>query len=340
MPAVTFEKLDKMVREVLIKLGLDEKNAAIMADIYMETTKRGVGHHDIYNLPSRLEALKAGKVKANPAYQKLSSFGVMERWDGDNGLGELINTFSMQRAVDMAKEHGMGLCTMRNSNHYLCSAPFVSQAAKQGCIGIIIAKGVPTMGVPGTKGNIVGQSPIGFAFPTGGEWPVMLDICLAYASGEQLMQKAKKGEPVPGWWGVDKDGNPAQTAMDLLKGTKYPIGEHKGFGLAILCELLTGVLSGGEILDENADQPYFATRSTSHTAIAIKADALMQMDTYEQRSSELIERLKARSQGVHIPGEGSWKSKAALESAGAINLTQELCDKLNMYAMEFGLDGI
>jgi LDH2 family malate/lactate/ureidoglycolate dehydrogenase len=118
------------------------------------------------------------------------------------------------------------------------------------------------------------------------------------------------------------------------------VHQHKGFGLAILCELLTGVLSGGEILDENADQPYLATRSTSHTAIAIKADALMQMDTYEQRSSELIERLQARSQGVHIPGEGSWKSKAALESAGAINLTQELCDKLNMYAMEFGLDGI
>ena len=193
------------------------------------------------------------------------------------------------------------------------------------------------MGVPGAKGNVVGQSPIGYAFPTGGGWPVMLDICLAYASGEQLMHKAKDGIPVPAWWGVDRQGEPTTDAAELLKGTKYPIGGHKGFGLAILCELLTGVLSGGLILDEGQDEPGIAARSTSHTAIAVKADALMDMSEYSARSAELIDRMVARSEGVHIPGQGSWNKTREFEARGTIEIKNELVEKLNEYAAEFGV---
>ena len=156
MTAIRISDLRRYVRDLMERQGLSAQDCETMAEIYTETTLRGVGHHDIHNLPSRIEALRSGRVQ-----------------------GELINHFSMQRAIDLAQEHGMGLCTVRNSNHYLCSAPFVTQAARQGCIGLIIAKGVPTMGMPGIRGNLVGQSPMGFAFPVGGREPVMLDICLA-----------------------------------------------------------------------------------------------------------------------------------------------------------------
>lgn len=337
MVCLKFDELKSYIFDLLRKLGMSAENSGVMADIYIDTTKRGVGHHDIYNFPQRADLLLEKKMKANPAYERISAFGAMERWDGDNGPGELINYFSMQRAISLAREHGIGMCTMRNSNHYLCSAPFVEQAARQGYIGFIIAKGVPSMGVPGIAEKIIGQSPIGFAFPVGEREPVMLDICLAYASGEQLEHCARKNIPVPGWWGIDKEGNPTTSAEELLAGTKFPIGGHKGFGLAILCELLTGVLSGGRILDGEEERASACT-ITSHTAFAIKADALMPMEEYSYRSNKLVERIRARGDSVHIPGDSSWEKRRVFEEKKELELTEELVAKLNEYGCKLGLD--
>lgn len=338
MRNITLKNLEQYIQEIMEKMGLTAEESAVMADIYMETTKRGVGHHDIYNLPSRLEALESGKVNRAPEFRKLSEFGALEQWDGDNGLGELICHHCMGRAIALAKDHGIGLCAVKNSNHYLCSAPYVLQAAREGYIGFIIAKGVPTMGVPGVKGKVVGQSPVGYAFPTGDVDPVMLDMCLAYVSGEQLARMASQGLPVPWWWGVDRDGRETDSAQALMGGTKYGIGEHKGFGLAVLCELLTGVLSGGLILDEDEDKPGIRARSTSHTAIAIKADGLMSREEYDSRSRELTRRIRARGEGVHIPGDASWQSRRELEAAGEITLSDGLADKLAEYGRRYGVD--
>ena len=337
MKTVRLQRLEDYIKELFMKLGLSLEDSEITADIYMEMTKRGVGHHDIYNLPSRIEGIINRSLNPKPVFRNLASFGGMEQWDGDNGLGELISHFAMERASSLAMEHGIGMCAMQNSNPYLCSAPYVYQAAKQGCIGIIMAKGVPSMGVPGSAGKIIGQSPIGFAFPVKDEEPVLLDICLAYASGEQLAHSAAENKAIPYWWGVDKDGNPTDSAAELLKGTKYPIGGHKGFGLAILCELLTGVMSGGLILDEDEEKDGIALKSTSHTAIAIRADGLMPMEEYENRSRELIDRIRARSEQIHIPGDGFWEHKQRFERAGEIELKDELIERLNGYASAYGI---
>ncbi len=332
MTQISFSDLEALIRRSLIRQGMSEDNARIMTDIYISTTKRGVGHHDIHNLPQRLQKLKNGELNPNPEFRLLSSFGGMERYDGDNGPGELINHFSMERAMTLASVHGIGMCAMNNSNHYLCSAPYVEQAARKGYIGLIIAKAMPTMGMPGNRGNLIGQSPMGFAFPSGSMDPVMLDICLAYVSYEKLKMMADHGEAVPSHWGVGPDGLPTTDAKALLAGTKYPIGEHKGFGLALLCELLTGVLSGGCILDEPEEAD--GIREMSHTAFAIKADALMPMEEFNKRSSELIERLKGRDADVRIPGERTYEKTREYDLTGVIELEEELLSVLNMYAEE------
>ncbi|MGH0052274.1 MAG: Ldh family oxidoreductase [Sphaerochaetaceae bacterium] len=331
MYTVAFTTLKSFMHDILKKLGMEESNIETIVDIYIEATKRGVGHHDIHNFLSRVDVLRTKKVTINPEFSLLASYGCMESWDGDNGLGELVNTFLMQRAVKLAQDFGIGFATVRNSNHYLASAPYTMQAARQGYIGMIIAKGLPSMGVPGVKGNVIGQSPIGFAFPTKYEWPVMLDICLAYASTEQLFQRAREKQPVPEWWGVGPDGQPTTNAEELLQGTKYPIGEHKGFGLALLCELLTGVFSQGLILDEQ-ETADIAWKSTSHTAIAIKADALMAMEDYTTRSSTLIDRIDARAPGIHIPGQQSYRKKVAYERSSSFDVSDDLFEKLNQCA--------
>lgn len=322
METVTFEKLEQMMSEILASVGMKEENIKTVVDVYLEKTKRGVGHHDITDFVWHVNGVRFGGIKANPEYKKLSAYQGMESWDGDNGMGELTCSFAMERAISLAKEHGLGLCTIRNSNHYLASSPYTSLAARSGCIGLIFAKNMPSMGVPGHKGLVIGHSPNGFAFSTNESWPVMLDGCLAYVSGHGELHKAiEEGRSIPSWWGVGPDGEPTNDPTELLKGTRYPIGEHKGFGYAILCELLTGVLSHGLILDQTEGSDGLKN-NTSHTAIAIKADGLMSMEEYKSRSSELINRIEDLAPGIRIPGRRSYDSKVNLEKQDKVELSE------------------
>lgn len=320
MKIATIE-LERMLQEILESTEMDESNILIVKDVYLAQTKRGLGHHDINDIVWRIFRLKLGELKVNPVFRKIASFGCMESWDGDKGAGELTCTFAMKKAMELAGQHGMGLCTMRNSSHYMASAPYTMLAAKSGYIGIIIAKDPPSMGMPGYEGKIVGHSPNGYAFPTNEEWPVMLDACLAYVSGHGNLNRAvETGQQVPAWWGVDKEGKPTTDPAELLAGTRYAIGEHKGYGYAILCEMLTGVLGKGLILDQT-EGPDGLTNNTSHTAFAIKADGLMPMEEFKDRTSELVERLMERAPGVRIPGYRSYKSELIYEQTGEIEVS-------------------
>ena len=327
---VSFDELRRMMVEVLQSIGMEEKNIDIVVDIFAEKTKRGVGHHDINDFISHVERARAGVSNANPKYTKIAQFECMESWDGDGGMGELTATFAMDRAIEKAQKHGMGLCTIRNSNHYLASSPYTSQAAKAGCIGMIIAKDMPSMGVPGYTGMVIGQSPNGFAFSTNEDWPVMYDGCFAYVSGHgKLHQYAEAGKPIPEWWGVNKAGRPTTDPTELLMGgTRYPIGEHKGFSHSLLCEVLTGVLSDGPVLDQ-MDADGMKT-TTVHTAIAIKSDGLMSMDRFNDRSSDLIRRLDARAPGIPIPGKRSHEAKLEYEKTNEIEISDELVEYYNI----------
>ncbi|MBQ6549898.1 MAG: Ldh family oxidoreductase [Lachnospiraceae bacterium] len=326
MKKIPIETLRTFITDLWTAWGGRREDAALLADIYTGNSKRRMGHHDIHNLPQRIDAVKNGVIDPKAEITPVASYGAIESWDGHSGAGEISAMHIMKRACDLAEEHGIGFATVRHSNHYLSSAPYVCYAADRGFVGLILAKAGPTMGMPGQKGNLIGQSPMGYAFPTGLD-PVMLDICLAYIAYEPLKLLADAGGSVPIHYGVDRDGNPTTSAAELLAGTKYPIGEHKGFGLALLSELLTGVFSYGAILDEGEnDRPY---RGMTHTAIALKTDALMDRETYRNRADELVKRLRARGEGLHIPGDGSWEAERKTEEAGVFQIEDDLLEKLN-----------
>ncbi len=326
MKSIPICKVHDFTAALWLAWGGSAEDARLIAEVYTENTKRCMGHHDIHNLASRIEGIRSGMIDPKAEITLLSSFGGMESWDGHSGAGEVLASHIMNRACDLASVHGIGFAAVRNSNHYLSSMPYVRYAAERGYVGFIMAKAAPAMGMPGQKRNLIGQAPVGYAFPTGGD-PVTLDMCLAYIAHEPLKLLADAGGTVPAHYGVDAAGKPAETAEDLLAGIKYPIGEHKGFGLALLEELLTGVFSSGAILDEGEDEkPY---KGMTHTAVAIRTDALMDRETYEKRADELVSRLRARGENVHVPGDGSRVKMREAEEKGTLEIEEELAEKLN-----------
>lgn len=289
---IPLSELERLSYQLLKAAGLSDEHAGTVADVFMRATYRGVGHHDIYELPGRIDQLLKGKINATPSISRLHKYAALESYDGDNGLGELCGMFIMRRAEKLADEHGIGLCAIRNTNHILASSPYVEAAAQDGYIGYIITRGAPTMGAPGRKEKVIGTSPMGYAVPTSKGFSLMFDACLAYASNGVLAEKAQAGEKVPSHWGLDADGHPTDdpSAMSIPKGgTRLPIGGHKGFGLTLLGEILTGLLSEGELID----------------------------------------RMEARAPGLIVPGRRSSESRVRILSEGEIELTSQLVDRLN-----------
>ena len=238
MANVKLNDLQSWLMNTLTGLKMTQENAELVTDTVMRATLRGVGHHDIYDFPGRLNGLLEGKYPPNPDFQPIASFKTMESWDGGNGLGELICSFAMERAMKLADEYGIGLCAMRNSNHYMAAAPYVERASERGYIALLLCKGTPTMGAPGRTEKVVGTLPMGFAVPTDHGYPIMLDACMAYASFGVLKAHMDSCTPVPAYWGFDKEGNPTTDPAAMAQGTRLPIGGHKGFGLAVLGEVL------------------------------------------------------------------------------------------------------
>ncbi len=112
--------------------GMSAANAAILADVYVRSTLRGVGHHDICDLPLRIAAFREGRMNPDPRITPCGGSDAVEAWDGDNGPGELCAVHVVQRAQALASCHGIGLATIRSSNHFLAAAPYVQMAAERG----------------------------------------------------------------------------------------------------------------------------------------------------------------------------------------------------------------
>ncbi|WP_102410093.1 Ldh family oxidoreductase [Beduinella massiliensis] len=328
MAQVKLCALQNWIEGCLRALGMTEENVGCVSDTVMRATLRDVGHHDIYDFPGHLQAMLDGDVVINPSFRQLAACGALESWDGGNGLGELVCSFAMERAMDAARIHGIGLCAVRGSNHYLAAAPYVQRASEQGFIALLLCKGAPTMGAPNRTEKVIGTLPMGYAFPTDRGYPVLFDACMAYASFGALKEKMDRGEPVPAYWGFDSEGKPTTDPEALAKGTRLPIGSHKGFGLAVLGEALTAILSEGCVVDE-PDQLHGQKSPTSHTAIAIKADALMDLTRFETRAGELLTRMQARAPGLHVPGEGAHAKKRRLMEMETIELDGALLEKLD-----------
>jgi LDH2 family malate/lactate/ureidoglycolate dehydrogenase len=331
------QKIRETVTGLFKAAGLSSEDAAIVADVYTRASLKGAGHHDLHDLPGRLNSLKAGKIKGAPRITLIHRNKAVENYEGDNGLGELHGVFVGKRAIELAREFGAGICTIRNSNHILACAPFSEIIAEAGMLGYVLTRGAPTMGAPGRIEKVIGTAPQSFAAPKKDGSQLAFDACLAYTANSLLGIHARENKPMPSHWCLDKDGKPTTDAKVVMDGgVRQPIGAHKGFGLTILGEMLTGILSEGQVIDE--PQPGSgAVGQPSHTAIAIDFGGLIGNETFPERVSEMVDRMKNLADNLTVPNERSsaYRKKALAE--GSIDVDGSLIEKLNDFCAQYSV---
>jgi LDH2 family malate/lactate/ureidoglycolate dehydrogenase len=179
---------------------------------------------------------------------------------------------------------------------------------------------------------------MGFAAPTDKGYPILFDACVAYASNGVLNAKIKAGEKVPPYWGLDPDGNSTTDPKLIKEGTRSFIGGHKGFGIAIWAELVTGLLSDGQIIDE--PMPDGKLGRPSHTILCIDAAGLIGKERLASRTAAMIDRMTMRAPGLTIPGQRSDANKKELLNKGGMELSDDLVERLNSICKQLELPTI
>ena len=333
--------LESLMVKILRKVNVTSADAKAMAWVFKTMTLRGVGHHDVGLFPSIVKSLRNGTFTTQPNIKTVMSKNAVAVMDADNAPGTLAAYRMTEKAIEKAEKFGVGFVTMRNSNHFLGSAPYSLLAAEHGMMGITLSNTMAHMAAHGSGERAIGNNPWGYAVNTGAGFPILMDMCNAYASFGKLFEYINNDREIPSWWGLDQNGENTSDPLKVIKGgVPLPIAGHKGFGLAIMVELLTSILSGGAIT-EAVKGDSLDGNGHSQASIVINLKDFMPITAFNDRTEKMINQLHdhtplAPERPVMLPGERSYQSRMKLEQEG-ITLRQKTVDEFNKLLTELDI---
>jgi LDH2 family malate/lactate/ureidoglycolate dehydrogenase len=310
-PTVPVGWLTDAVASVFGALGFSAPAAALVAGSLVDADMRGIGSHGVMLLPMYVERIRAGSVSRAERAEVVRDSGAVAVLDAGHALGQLTGDQAMRLAVDKARTYGVGVVTVRRAFHFGGAFRYVDFAARNGCVGIAAANTRPLMPAPGGASAVVGNNPLAVGVPRASGRPVILDVALSEAALGKVRLAAGEGRQIPATWATDEQGRPTTDPAAALRGLLLPSGAHKGYGLALMIDVLTGVLSGGSY--GRGVQGLYADVSVpndcAHFFLALDAEAFAEeADEIGRRVDDLAGQvlgsaLAPGTDRVHLPGD-------------------------------------
>lgn len=298
------------VEQILIGNGVPKENAVVVAKCLIEADLRGVDTHGMNRIPSYMARIRQNVLNAGatPTIRQITP--AVAQVDGHNGFGFLAAHKGMAAAISMANEIGIGMVSVKHSNHFGMSAWVVQQALDAGMMSLVFTNSSPALPVWGGKSKLMGVSPIACGSPAGEKGrPFIMDMAPSVAARGKIYKALRRGEKIPEDWALDKDGQRTDEPAKALEGTMLPMGGPKGSAIAIMMDVFSGVLSGSAFAG-HVTNPYDPSRpaDVGHFLVAIKPDLFMTVETFKERMDYLYQRVvgsdkMAGVNRIYFPGE-------------------------------------
>ena len=296
-----YEDLYEYVVRFFVALRVSEADAQIAADVLLSADLRGVDSHGIIRLHSYYgQRLVDGRIDPSSPVTTLRESGVTLALDGGNGLGQVVGHQAMTRCIEKAEVSGAALVTVRNSNHYGIAGYFAMMALSHDMIGISLTNSRPLVAPTYGRTAVMGTNPIAVAVPAGEERPYVLDMATSIVPIGRVNVYSKAREEIPEGWGIDREGNVSRDPNAVINGgALLPLGGtdlmrgYKGYGLSLLVDLFSGVLSGAAFADQ-VGKPNDTSPGTNvgHFFAAIKIEALRDLIGFKADMDDIIRLLK------------------------------------------------
>jgi len=303
--------------EAFEKAGVPPEDARAVADIQVESDLRGVHTHGAYAILGYIGRIQQGGTNPRPNIRIVKESPTHALIDGDWGLGQLVAARAMQACITRAKQSGMASAGAMHSNHFGAAASYSMMALKEDFIGFAYTNAAAVIPPTGGKTGIFGTNPISYAVPTARSFPVVLDIATSLVAQQKLFLAAREGQKIPLGWGMDADGNfTDDPRVALRSGIQPAMAGHKGYGLAMMVEILSAVMTGGWFGRASAGKNWMPNMrlNIGHFFMAINPALYMSIEEFKERMETLIGEIHGadKMQGVdrtYTPGEIEYLKK-------------------------------
>jgi LDH2 family malate/lactate/ureidoglycolate dehydrogenase len=339
---VSAERLTELAAAVLIAVGVPDADARLVADSLVTADLWGHQSHGLMRLGWYVNRIRAGVMNPVTAPETVADTGPLAVVDGHDGVGQVLAALAARDAVRRARDHGVGVVAVRNSNHFGTAAYFTRMAAREGCVAILTTNASPAMAPWGGRRKTVGTNPWSIAAPAGRHDVMVMDIAnTAVALGKVYLAK-QRGEAIPQGWAIDADGVATTDPAAAISGVILPMAGHKGYAISLMMDVLSGVLTGSAF-GAAVNGPYqFDQRSgCGHLFIALEVAAFGDRDGFTERMEQLVDEVKSVPLApgfdeVFFPGE--LEARAARQNAEhGLTLPEQTIDDLRELANATGV---
>lgn len=310
------DTLEDLAGRVLTAHNTSSENAASVAAALVAAEVDGQKGHGLSRLAAYSAQAASGKVQGHavPAAEEVGSAAV--RIDARAGFAFPAVDLAITRLSRMAPESGIAMAGVFHSHHFGQAGYHVERLAEKGLVGLIMGNSPKAIAPWGGKDGVFGTNPIAFAAPRRAEAPLLIDLSLSKVARGKVMVAAKKGEPIPEGWALDKAGLPTTDAQAALDGTMIPIGDAKGAALVLMVEILAAALTGANFGFEASSffTPDGPAPGVGQTLIAIDPGRLSG-GAFADRLEALLQAILAQS-GTRLPGLRRLEARTAAQEKG------------------------
>lgn len=341
--SITEAALTDYATRVFEAAGLGRENALTVARNLVLADLRGIESHGVTRIPIYGERIQRRVVNPVPSPRAVSAGEAIVRVDGDNGPGAVVGHFALGEAIQRARAGGIGVALAHNSNHFGICADYALRAVAEGYIAMVATNSPTSMAVWGAGEPYVGTNPFAFAAPVDGRPPIVLDFASSVVARGKIVEKAKRGEPIPEGWALTRDGRPTTDAKEAEAGIVLPFAGPKGSGIAIMVEVLCGVLTGAAIGSElgNLYNDFVNPQNTGHFFLVLDPARPLGEGAFGRRALDLAEAVgglkpAAGFKEVLMPGEPEQRLMDARRRNG-IPVLRTTITMMNDYSRQFGI---
>jgi len=309
---VPFFKADELKRlcvSALQKVGVPQSEAEIVSDSLVKANLRGVDSHGIFFLPRLVTKVLNGTIEPGAEIRVLNESPSTALIDGGHGFGQVVGVKAMNMAIEKAKVYGVGAISARNTNHFGMAAYYAMLALDYDMIGLVLCNAGPCVAPWGGKNPVLGTNPLCFAIPSGKKRPIVLDMSTSAASRAKILLALENREKIPEGWAIDEEGRPTTDPSAALRGALLSLGGAKGYGLALVVDVLAGALADAACGTDVRAMTFLEEESNmGQFYMAISVNSFIPIAMFKEKVDKLIENVKASLPApglkeVLLPGE-------------------------------------
>lgn len=329
MSSISLNDARDLGQSFLMRHKVSQENAVVTIEALLRAEMQGIPSHGFSRAPYYAAQALVGKIDGFAEPQILQPRPGTILTDARCGFAYRAIADSLPVAAQAAKENGIALLAINNSQHAGVLGLAVADFAKQGLLAMAFANSPAAIAPYGGSKRTFGTNPMAMSCPRKNSPPLVIDISMGLMARGKIRQAAEKGELIPEGAAVDTDGNPTRDAAKAFAGALLPFGGPKGYALALMIEIMSAVLPGAALGIE-ASSMYSPEGPPPRIG-----QSFLIMDPASTAGEHFTERLDTLlhfitdQEGVRLPGDRRIALEAAAQAKGAIDLPDALLAQLN-----------